>query len=128
MKFFMLILGFLVSTAAMASNSIEIKANAPGIEDYSSYDFGTVFVNTQSTVRFTVTNTGTTPLTFKDAYIMGSDFRAAHNCDKGLQPKERCEFDIQFWPMFEGITSGRFLLDFNEDQVRVDLWGRAQRM
>ena len=127
MKFFLLALGFLISTTAMAANNIQIKANS-GIEDYLSYDFGTVWVNTRATVRYTVTNTGTAPLTFRDAYIMGSDFRAVHNCTNGLLPNAQCQFEIEFWPMFEGMTSGRFLLNFAEDQVQVDLWGRAQRM
>ena len=130
MKLFILAVGLLMSINTFATN-LDIKIDTQNITttDYVSYDFGTVWVNSRSRVRYTVTNTGETPLTYKETYIWGSDFRAAHNCREGLLPKEKCVFEIEYWPVFEGLSSGRFLLVFNEDdEIRVDLWGRARRM
>jgi hypothetical protein len=86
-----------------------------------------VFVGSRVNVRYTLTNTGNTPLTFKDAYIYGADFDADHACRNGLLPNESCNFSISYWPRFEGLSSGSFVLNFNEDQVTFDLWGRGVR-
>lgn len=130
MKYLILALSLVLTSTGFASQ-VEVQVDTQNITttDYVSYDFGTVWVNSRSRVRYTVTNTGDTPLTYKEAYIWGGDFRAGHNCSKGLLPKEKCIFEIEYWPVFEGLSSGRFLLTFNEDdEIRVDLWGRARRM
>ena len=93
-----------------------------------SHDFGLVWVNQRAYTNYTVTNTGTTPLSFKDAIIYGGDFSAYHSCNKILMPNDKCSFEITYWPIFEGFHSGQFILSFIEDRIIVDLWGRAQRM
>jgi len=97
-------------------------------QDSKSYNFGRVWINTRSVVRFNVTNTGDQPLTFKRASISGSAFGASHNCAQGLAPKQKCSFSVEFWPAFEGIYSGQFVLNFVEDQIVVNLWGEGTRM
>lgn len=131
MKLLILISGLFISLAATASLQVEpvLGSNAkPSLtEEYLSYNFGMVFVNSRVSVRYNVRNTGTTPLTFKDAVIWGADFSADHSCGKGLQPNETCQFEVAYWPMFEGMSSGRFLLEFAEDNIDLDLFGNAHR-
>lgn len=130
---------FTVSASAAAlspqRSSIEItaeagaaNAGAANAKGYYRVDFGTVFVHQRQVQRFTLRNTGTVPLTFRDAYVSGSDFAAYHGCRNGLLPNESCPFEIEYSPFFEGFSSGRFDLNFFEDQITFDLFGRAQRM
>jgi hypothetical protein len=129
MKYFLMVIGFVFAIGAQAGQaSISLEGKALDTEGFHSYNFGTVWTNSRNFVRFTVTNTGTTPLTYRNAVIYGADFRAQHSCVNGLLPKERCSFEIEYWPMFEGNSSGRFILNFVEDEVAVDLWGQARRM
>ncbi|MBY0553960.1 choice-of-anchor D domain-containing protein [bacterium] len=129
MKLIALVMATFIGLSVQAAQ-VEITSNADSVkaQGFHSYNFGTVWTNTRSEVRFTLRNTGTTPLTYKEAYIYGADFSARHSCVNGLQPNETCTFSIAYWPMFEGMASGRFVLNFQEDQVVVDLWGQARRM
>jgi hypothetical protein len=129
MKLFAVAFSLLFSVAAFAGQIQVSNQNlsAQG-EQVLSYNFGTVWANSRSFARFTVTNTGTTPLTFADAVIYGGDFRATHSCRPGLLPNEKCFFEVEYWPMFEGMSSGRFILSFVEDRIVVDLWGQSRRM
>lgn len=128
MKFISYFLGLFIAVSVQASQleisrDSEFSANAR-----YSYNFGTVWVNQRSTVSYTLKNTGTTPLTFEDAYIYGSDFSARHSCNKIVMPNDKCGFEISYWPLFEGFDSGQFVLSFTEDRIIVDLWGQARRM
>ncbi|MEQ1722020.1 MAG: choice-of-anchor D domain-containing protein [Pseudobdellovibrio sp.] len=129
MKLIYVVMGLFMAFSVQAAQ-LEITSNAGAVktEGFHSYNFGTVWTNSRSEARFTLKNTGTTPLTFKEAYIYGADFSASHSCVRGLLPNEVCTFSIAYWPMFEGMASGRFVLSFVEDQVVVDLWGQARRM
>jgi len=120
----------LSSLAAQAELSIQVAAPASEIQTQSvqrlSYNFGRVPVNTPRYVRFDVTNTGTIPLTFRDATISGIDYDAFHSCGGILPVGARCWFEIRYWPRFERFSSGRFTLFFMEDTgIVVDLWGEA---
>ncbi|MCC2678965.1 MAG: hypothetical protein K0R29_1541 [Pseudobdellovibrio sp.] len=129
MKKFISLLVMLVWFNAFGSQLSVESVNTASTEDYLYYDFGTVWINTRSAVRYTVTNNGLTPLTYQSAYVWGSDYRADHNCTGILLPGARCQFEIVFWPFFEGISSGRFELNFVEnDRITVDVRGWARRM
>jgi len=129
MKKFISLLVMLVWFNAFGSQLSVENVNTASTEDYLFYDFGTVWINTRSAVRYTVTNNGPTPLTYQSAYVWGSDYRADHNCTGILLPGARCQFEIVFWPFFEGISSGRFELNFLEnDRITVDVRGWARRM
>lgn len=94
--------------------------------DFHSYYFGRVPIHTRSSVRFTVTNTGTVPLNFERATISGAFFDAYHSCGGVIAPQQRCSFEIIFSPAWEGTFSGRFALDFVEDSsIVVDVWGQG---
>ena len=125
-----LILGtFLFSLVGHAGQLvIESAQEQISAKDYVYYDFGMVMINTRVAVRYTVTNTGATPLTYKDDYISGMGFQGAHSCNTVLQPKQKCQFEISFWPYFEGFSSGRFVIDFVEnDNITIDLRGQGRR-
>jgi hypothetical protein len=98
-----------------------------------SYNFGTVWVNSSTSIGYKVTNTGTTPLKFVSATIRGIDFTASHSCRAGLEPQAICGFDISYWPFSEGFHSGLFQITFetadgSTDTISVELWGQARRM
>lgn len=120
---------FALTPILAQAQNIEISVGQGQLQTQDSkyYNFGRIWINTRSVVRFTVTNTGDQPLTFKRATISGSAFNARHSCAKGLAPKEKCSFSIEFWPAFEGIYSGQFILNFVEDQIVVNLWGEGSK-
>lgn len=139
MKIISIIAGLLLSVSAFATQiqvqqvNTNVKTSSvavdkqPQTQSYYRIDFGNLFVGQRTVSNFTLTNTGTTPLTFRDAYVSGFDFDANHSCTAGLQPGEKCYFSIAYWPRFEGMSSGRFVLSFNEEDLIFDLWGRATR-
>lgn len=91
----------------------------------TSYYFGRVLVNSYNSVRYDVTNTGDQPLSFVDAVIYGIYFDARHNCNRTLEPGQKCRFDITYWPSFQGYHSGEFILRFDKDFISVNLLGDA---
>lgn len=129
-----LIYAAIVLVLAFSANAtqVEIKdvssAAQVQAQDRYSYDFGMVWVNTRTIRSFNLKNTGTTPMTFKEAVIYGGAFAANHSCTKGLLPNETCTFSIAFWPAFEGMYSGHFVLSFVEEDIVFNLWGQARRM
>ena len=128
MKFMVILLGLVLAFTANAATQLEV-VRADGFaatEDFLSYNFGTVFVNSRNSVRYNVRNTGVTPLTFQGAMIYGADFSGVHSCRNGLLPNEVCQFEVSYWPMFAGMSSGRFVLQFVEDEIVLDLWGNAR--
>lgn len=129
MKFILSTLFVLFAASGVNATQIEIKQeNNVSAESFHSYNFGTVWVNSRSAIRYSVTNTGTSPLNFRDAAMLGSfAFSARHSCSAGLLPNQACDFIIEYAPVFEGFNSGRFELRFLEDQIIVDLWGEARR-
>ena len=121
-----LFLGF----SAQAAQQTEFNAGSGRIEiqnETYSIDFGTLMVNQRTSSRFTLRNVGNTPLVFVSASISGMDFSGTHGCRAGLLPNETCSFTLNYWPMFEGTSTGRFVLNFTDDQVVFSLWGRSTR-
>ena len=126
--FFGIIALFLAAQVDAAQIELNVNhASAVQSQSHYSHNFGTVWVNSRVVANYTIRNTGTTPLTFNRAYIYGADFSANHSCDRVVKPNEICNFSIYFWPMFEGMSSGRFVLSFIEDEIVIDLWGQARR-
>lgn len=126
MKFVLAFLFVFLSHSSFALISIEL--NQDKSVEHHSYNFGTVPVNSRTPISYKVTNTGESALTFHSATISGMGFDAYHTCKKGLQPKEVCTFTIYYWPSFEGMSSGRFRINFDpESDIVVDLWGNATR-
>ena len=114
--------------ATVSNKEIKIELNQDKSVDHHSYYFGTVNVNLRTSVRYKVTNTGTTPLVFQKALISGGSFDARHSCRNGLLPNEVCSFTINYWPMFEGYHFGRFNLMFDQSsEIIVDVSGQARR-
>ncbi len=128
MKLAYVILSLMLSLNVNAGSLEILNSSEIGTVAHLSHDFGTVWVQQRVSQVFNVRNKGPGTLTFKEAYVYGGDFSARHNCPLNLMPEQRCSFEISYWPMFEGFSSGRFVLEFVEEQLVVDLWGRAQRM
>ena len=73
MKFIYFVVSLFIGVAGYA-NSIEINAEAPLQNQlYQSYNFGMVWVNSRVSVTYNLRNTGTTPLTYKEAVIKIND-------------------------------------------------------
>lgn len=95
---------------------------------YHSYYFGINWVHSRRVVRFDVVNTGTTPLSKGVATISGPGYSAIHSCTGVILPKQSCWFEISYWPYFEGVHYGRFILSFKENShIVVNVWGEARR-
>lgn len=128
-----IIFGFLaalcLNQAVHASSSIlvtpETEQESVTTQDYGSHWFGRVAIHARAIARFTITNTGDEPLDFVSANIWGMFFDAYHNCNRTLLPKEKCRFDITYWPSFEGHHTGDFVMDFKQDSVQIHVWGEA---
>ena len=122
----------LTTSQAFASIELQIQTAVSAsterqIERYS-YNFGRVPLYSSQYARYKLTNTGTTPLTFQQARIGGSGYSADHTCTSILQPQEVCQFTIRYNPVFDGLSSGRFILSFVENlDIVVDLWGEGYR-
>ncbi|MCM2351986.1 MAG: hypothetical protein NDI63_00090 [Pseudobdellovibrio sp.] len=117
-----------VNVTANAAVSIHITPEQVQPMDYGSHWFGRVFVNSRTSVRYTVTNTGDENLDYVSANMWGSfDFNAYHNCSGTLLPQQRCQFEIAYWPAFEGSDTGDFVLQFKQDSVQIHVWGEAVR-
>lgn len=136
MKFITLwMTALLIGSSAYAQNeqsSIAIEINSELSEakenTFLYHNFGRVLVGSLHVIRYDVTNTGETPLRFVRATISGADFDGYHSCTAGLEPKQKCWFEIRYWPMFEGWDVGRFVLSFDQqNNIVVDLRGDAFR-
>jgi hypothetical protein len=133
MKFILLLSALIITAFAHAELRIENNSADSSLNVQSSrlyYNFGIVPVNSANTVRYTITNTGTTFLQFSSANIWGMDFSATHDCSVGMQPGQRCDFQIRYWPFRVGTNSGQFEILFygptpNPEVIHVDLWGEA---
>lgn len=123
----------LTNSQAFASIELQIQAaDAPTMErkvERYSYNFGRVPLYSSLYARYKLTNTGTTPLTFQQARIGGAGYSADHTCTGILQPQNVCQFTIRYNPVFDGLSSGRFILSFVENlDIVVDLWGEGYRI
>lgn len=129
MKLFLAVFCLFLAMNVNASQ-IQVSSNnenaLEGVSRYS-HNFGMVWVNSRVGAAFTLRNTGVTPLTFSRAYIYGGDYAANHSCERVLMPNETCSFTLYYWPMFEGMSSGQFVLSFFEEDIVFDLWGQARR-
>lgn len=120
------------SKVSISLNNLTQNSVPESLGSVHSYNFGVVFVNTMSTVRYIITNTGDQPLKFNSANIYGIYYRGSHSCTQGLNPGQKCDFQIQYWPAAEGLHSGDFKLNFlmsdnSLDTIQVQLWGQARQ-
>lgn len=133
MKWISLISLVLFSGLANADLQVELTAQNQQLQTESSshyYNFGQVAVNSMNTVSYTITNTGTTFLQFSTASVWGMNYDANHSCTQGLNPNQRCQFQIRYWPFNLGLHTGQFEIRFygpsaSPESIRVDLWGEA---
>lgn len=112
---------------AFSVGGLEAKAQVEAVAvDTTTYDFGSVLVNTSRSVSFVITNTGTTDLVPESSTIRGASFSARHTCTRLLKPQETCQVWIRFEPFFEGLYTGLFESMFQGGTgVAIRLWGRG---
>ena len=125
------LLGLLISLSSFAADSknLEITVNENQIEaaanQYYSYDFGQVFINSSSFANFNIRNTGSGVLAIHGIYIGGATFTAWSNCPAYLNPGQACGARVEFRPWYDGYHRGRLEFRFAQDSIFVDLFGRA---
>ena len=95
----------------------------PTHDQYFSYNFANVFVNTFAFNRFTLTNAGDAPLDLYNISLFGNGYMGRSYCPAMLPPGYRCIIDVQFEPWFPGPYSGRLNIDTNAGCIVVDLFG-----
>ena len=125
MKKLLIACSLLFSAHAFSAVKVEKTLNVgqKGFE-YHSYYFGYVGVYSRSSVTYTVTNTGGTPLRFINARIYDNGFSSYHNCHSGLFPGQRCQFVILFDPTFPGYYLGNYYLTFDQgNEINVNVSG-----
>ncbi len=133
MKIISLLTVLFLTGFAKADLQVSLTGRTPAFETESSinyYNFGRVIVNSMSTTQYTITNTGATFLQFATTNMWGAGFDFNHNCNFGMYPGQRCNFQIRFWPFNVGQYSGQFEIRFfgptpYPESIRVDLWGEA---
>jgi len=100
-----------VASASSASTTVTMSApetvtanfiSALTVSPYPSYSFGTVYLGTLTTENFTVSNTGTTPITMNGPFIsilQGGDseeFVEVDECPKSLPGGSHCTISVTF--------------------------------
>ena len=86
------------SWSAFAHDHISALTVSP----YPSYSFGTVYLGTLTTENFTVSNTGTTPITMNGPFVsilQGGDskeFVEVDECPKSLPGRSHCTISVTF--------------------------------
>jgi Abnormal spindle-like microcephaly-assoc'd, ASPM-SPD-2-Hydin len=96
----------------------------------TNVEFGSVTVNTSSTVTVRLTSTGTAPVTIKSGKLTGSGFKmSGATFPVTLDPGLALTLDIQFHPAVTGAATGRLTLESNSSvngKLVVDLTGRGE--
>lgn len=96
-------------------------------DQYISYHFGDVPVNSQRSIAYSIKNTGDQPLKIEKITYSGASFRANSNCPDVLEAGKVCRTAIYFWPAFEGLYSGRVVWYTSDNNIILDLWGNGSR-
>ena len=117
-----------VASASSASTTVTMSApesvtanfiSALTVSPYPSYSFGTVYLGTLTTKNFTVSNTGTTPITMNGPFIsilQGGDseeFVEVDECPKSLPGGSHCTISVTFvaGPFFSPQTAILSIMD-----------------
>jgi hypothetical protein len=116
------------SSFAFSAQSISINASEVKAQQFLSYNFGRVWVNSMNRVLYQIRNTGNMPIQREGFSISGMGFEAYTNCPIVLNPGMKCDLEIRYWPPFEGSHFGRMQMLFTDkNDIIIDLWGEAVR-
>ena len=100
------------SSVAWARFGTSAVSISPTSISFGSYTVGT----TSAPETLTVTNTGTTTLTFTSIALRGgnsNDFSESNNCGKSLAAKANCLVQVTFKPTASGVrTTSLYLYDY----------------
>lgn len=128
MKTLMAVLSVFLFLSVARAEVVDISVSSAEDSSTKYYDvnFGSVWVNSRSGIRYKITNKGPEKMTFQKAIVWGGDFEAYHDC-KVLEVNQVCTVDIYFWPMFEGFKTGDLLVRFDSEDLRFRLSGWATK-
>lgn len=109
------------------STPTEPTPPAKSEDQYISYNFGNVRVNTSSSIVYSVKNTGSTPLKIEKIIYSGAYYHATSACPDVLEAGKSCNTRITYWPAFEGMSVGRVIWYTSDNNIILDLWGTGSR-
>lgn len=123
-----LVCALFFSGVAFSADQIPLNISDVQVQQYLRYDFGRVWVNSLSYVRYEVTNQSSRVVERRNFTISGHGFEAYTNCPTLMYPGTRCDLEIRFWPPFENRYFGRMQMLFNDNNhITIDLYGEAIR-
>ena len=127
MKMFIVALSFLVAPL-FAQADVQVLAVEPmGQDQYLSYNFGAVFMNTRTSVEFTLTAKGPTPTEIRQITISGAMYDATSNCPAILPVGQTCSTRVYYWPRMQGPHWGDLNFHLNDGSIYIRLFGDTFR-
>ena len=116
------------SNFAFSAETISISNTELKAQQFLSYSFGRVWVNSMNRVLFQIRNTGSIPIQREGFSISGIGYEAYTNCPTVILPGMLCDLEIRYWPPFEGSHFGRMQMLFTDrNDIIIDLFGEAYR-
>lgn len=116
------------SSFAFSMERVSIEVSEVKAQQFLSYNFGRVWVNSMNRTLFQIRNPGPVPVVREGFSISGPNFEAYTNCPIELPPGGACDLEIRYWPMFEGHHWGRMQMLFTDrNDIIIDLFGEAFR-
>jgi hypothetical protein len=121
------------SPQASSQGVVEIHRNSGNVvrenkDQYLSYYFGRVVLNSRPTVTYSLSNDSDSPLAVKRISISGMGFDQVNNCPDVLPARKNCLTRIAFWPHFVGIYTGRLVWEMGDGNIILNLWGDGVEM
>ena len=124
----LVVCGLFFSSFAFSAEQISVNTSDVQAQQYLSYNFGRVWVNTLSRVVYQIRNTGPAVIEREGFSISGHGFDAYTDCPRQMAPGLVCNLEIRYWPAFEGSHFGRLQMLFTDkNDIIIDLFGIAYR-
>lgn len=106
---------------------VSVMAEPMGQDQYLSYNFGAVFINSRTSVEFTLTARGPDATEIKRITISGPMYDATSNCPAILQVGQTCSTRVYYWPRLQGPHWGDLNFNLNDGNIYIRLFGDTFR-
>lgn len=116
------------SSFSFSMERISVDISSIEANQFLSYNFGRVWLNSMNRVLFRITNKGVVEIEREGFSIGGHGYSAYTNCPRKMSAGFICDLEIRFWPAFEGSHFGRlYMLFTDKNDIIIDLSGHAYR-
>lgn len=124
MKKFIVFLSLVVAPVLASASALQnFTIEAQGQDQYLSYNFGSVFENSRTSVDFTLTANGPEPTEVKKIWISGPMYDATSNCPEILPVGKKCVTRVYYWPLNQGPHWGDLTFVLNDGNIYIRLFG-----